>query len=595
MPDCPRSRWPAGRAFTLIELIVVILILGILAALAVVGYATITQRAHVARAETNLSNVAKATLVRATVQDADLLDRGVVHAAFEDSFDVTVDHGISAADPWRLGFHNQAPARDNDYSVGFDNGVADGVGQDEGGTRAVFLAKAGDETLARIVVWGGAAAGAGDSAQTSGTVPNGTTPSDVLADPALIGAAGPDDGAGEVGTGTPPAQGGPAVNDPDDVILNTGGAGVNTGATPTSMSKLDGPTVPWSRVPAQAVSADAGGYLLESDGTVSVYDNGAASPVPGLTDVVQIADNPMGSGYSYALHADGTVSLLDGTTFTPSPLTGVKLLVVDQWGRPGYALHTDSTLTTIASDGSLTPVVGITDARQVAIATQGAFVTHLSGEVSAIVDDAVVVAIPGLSNVQLVAAGQLGSAYALHKDGTLSGIGLQYDFEQVINVVRFPGIEGVTRVSVKFGATHATVLTAAGDVYLADCGVYTAEGCQGQVLDIGLSDVTTIYGLGSQEYTWALTSAGTVFQIQTPTSPVTFLTEAVVLPTTLTGVTQLADSGQGMIYTIHEDQSVKWSYVTGPEGGVATLLVEGYPGSPAGFVSAYGTALLLTR
>lgn len=161
------------RGFTLVELIVVLIIVGVLAAIASVAYTQVTDRAHVTRAEADLRNVAQAILVAATVENTSLLDRALVTAVLEDSFGGTVTDGIAAADA-RLGYADQAPQAPGDYSVGFYQ--ADGSVDDAPGSQAVLLTATVGQVLATTITVPGTASGLhGHAVQ----YPLGVTPQDV--------------------------------------------------------------------------------------------------------------------------------------------------------------------------------------------------------------------------------------------------------------------------------------------------------------------------------------------------------------------------------------------------------------------------------
>lgn len=167
------------RGFTLIELIVVILVLGMLAALAVVGYTQVTDRGQGARAQTNLRNLAMAVMVDATLEGARTLDRPLVLGALDAHMGVDVVDGLDAAATWVVGGAQDAPAVLDEFAVGFDDG--DRVPQDTGGCRAAAVTWAGGASYARIIALPPCV---GDG--TAGQVPDGTTPADVLADPTIV-------------------------------------------------------------------------------------------------------------------------------------------------------------------------------------------------------------------------------------------------------------------------------------------------------------------------------------------------------------------------------------------------------------------------
>jgi prepilin-type N-terminal cleavage/methylation domain-containing protein len=132
------------RGFTLVELIVVILIVGILAAIGVVAYTGLTDRAHATAAQANLRQVTAATITAATGAGTDELARADVLAAMATSSNGEVTDGLEAA-AWALGRAGDSPARAGEFAVGFDHG--DQVAVDDAGTRAALLAAAGDGSL----------------------------------------------------------------------------------------------------------------------------------------------------------------------------------------------------------------------------------------------------------------------------------------------------------------------------------------------------------------------------------------------------------------------------------------------------------------
>jgi type II secretory pathway pseudopilin PulG len=196
-----------------VELIVVILIVGILAAIAVVAVDRVTDRAHSAAALSNLRQVATATLVKHTDEQAPRLSRELMLAALVEDSSVDVVDGLNLADTWTLYGKDTSPTLPGDFAVGFDHGPGQPA-NDEGGSRAAVLTTGGDRLFAWVIVYGGSGGDLVDGA--AGEVPAGTTPSDVLGDPSLISDPVPGGSGGPGGPGGPGGSGGPGTAQPGE-------------------------------------------------------------------------------------------------------------------------------------------------------------------------------------------------------------------------------------------------------------------------------------------------------------------------------------------------------------------------------------------
>lgn len=139
------------RAFTVVELVVVLLVLGILGSVAIVGTTSVLERTRVVRAEMNLKNISTAVLAYAAVHDDPDLSREQVIAAIEETLQVEVVAGESAAATWVLGGRDFVPRGPLEFSVAFDNGS--GVANDEGGINAVLVTSTGLSAVAHEIDW----------------------------------------------------------------------------------------------------------------------------------------------------------------------------------------------------------------------------------------------------------------------------------------------------------------------------------------------------------------------------------------------------------------------------------------------------------
>ena len=141
---------PRQRAFTLIELIVALVAIGILATIAVLGYTTFTHRARVAAAQANLTQIATAVMVQHTEDGATNLNRVEFLTALDGRSSVTVVDGLSAANSWTFYGKDKSVTRAGDFAVGFDSGEGT-PSNDVAGNRAVITTDADGEMLAEIL------------------------------------------------------------------------------------------------------------------------------------------------------------------------------------------------------------------------------------------------------------------------------------------------------------------------------------------------------------------------------------------------------------------------------------------------------------
>lgn len=178
------------RGFTLIELIVVVLVIGVLAAVTVIGYQHFSSTAKARAAQANLRTVATSTLATTALNPGTALTRAVVTESLEAATGRAVVHGLGAAQT-ELGFAEEWPD-EAQYSVAFD-----GPDPDASGARAALLATGGGKTFAQIVSLSGPG--------QSGTVPAGTSPKALLEDPTLLDRESADQG-GESSPATAPSD-----------------------------------------------------------------------------------------------------------------------------------------------------------------------------------------------------------------------------------------------------------------------------------------------------------------------------------------------------------------------------------------------------
>jgi prepilin-type N-terminal cleavage/methylation domain-containing protein len=147
-----RARLPR-RGFTLVELVVVILIVGVLAAVGIVAHDQVTSRAHRAAAQANLHQVTTAVIAAATDQGTDVITRQMVLEVMSASSNGAVVDGLQG-DGWVLGRADQSPALAGEFAVGFDH--HDGQVTDTG-TRAALVVATGDgDLLAQVFTTAGA-------------------------------------------------------------------------------------------------------------------------------------------------------------------------------------------------------------------------------------------------------------------------------------------------------------------------------------------------------------------------------------------------------------------------------------------------------
>lgn len=91
------TRLPAG-GFTLVELLIVVVILGVLAAIAIPQYNRTKEQAYVATVKSDLDNA----MTEAEAYFAEHEDYGMTASYFQTSGDVTVDDVVEASSPAAL-------------------------------------------------------------------------------------------------------------------------------------------------------------------------------------------------------------------------------------------------------------------------------------------------------------------------------------------------------------------------------------------------------------------------------------------------------------------------------------------------------------
>jgi prepilin-type N-terminal cleavage/methylation domain-containing protein len=147
-----RARLPR-RGFTLVELVVVILIVGVLAAVGIVAHDQVTSRAHRAAAQANLHQVTTAVIAAATDQGTDVITREMVLEVMSASSNGAVVDGLHG-DGWVLGRADQSPALAGEFAVGFDH--HDGQVTNDGVRAALVVATGDGDLLAQVFTTAGA-------------------------------------------------------------------------------------------------------------------------------------------------------------------------------------------------------------------------------------------------------------------------------------------------------------------------------------------------------------------------------------------------------------------------------------------------------
>jgi prepilin-type N-terminal cleavage/methylation domain-containing protein len=311
-----RARLPR-RGFTLVELVVVILIVGILAAVGIVAHDQVTSRAHRAAARANLHQVTTAVIAAATDQGTDVITRQMVLEVMSASSNGAVVDGLHG-DGWVLGLKDQSPALAGEFAVGFDH--HDGQVTDTGVRGALVVATGDGDLLAQVFTTAGAGpvvpAEAGVTPEiVLGGTPGGST-SPVLSD-------------GSITVPVPP------VPAPAGVTAEPGDGAV---------------TVSWTPVPG-ATSYTVTATPLEGGAPVTV-----TTPAP----PVEVAGLVNGATYLVAVTAtvDARASQAsDPVVVTPtvpaSPVDPAKLLAADGAASDnfGYAVAIDGDTVVVGADG----------------------------------------------------------------------------------------------------------------------------------------------------------------------------------------------------------------------------------------------------
>lgn len=399
------------RGFTLIELIVVLLILGILAAIALFAWGYLTDSAHRAAAEANLKQISTSAIAAATLDGGTTLRQEDVDAALGDSAGT-------------LGDSTDSPTSVNPFAVGFDND--DHVVLDSSGVRAALLTAAGDGTLLAKVF----------TATATGPVvqaPPGSTPASVLA-ATPIGSLVPDFNAGPV---VPP------------LTIAYASTELPTTANQSVLPVLSG---------AQgAVTYTVNGTL--PDGVTFDPSTGALTTPPDPSVFTSVT---AGYRFSLGIKSDGTVwawgvnnygQLGDGTTTNSATPVQVQLpegVVITAVAANQHALALDQ-------DGKVW-AWGFNSTRQLGDLTTTNRPTPIAAQTPV-----------GRTFTQVAASA--GASFALASDGTVWSWGASGTilgrahtgtFGQVAQVA-LPGGTVVTKIAA--GSTHVAVVTSDGALY----------------------------------------------------------------------------------------------------------------------------------
>lgn len=159
-----RRRSLAGRAFTLVEVVVSLLLVATLSLIAVVGYGAVTDRAQRAAAQAVLSSAGTYLMVAdAAAGQVGVFDRAMVVAALEQSGGRVVRAGVHAADPVDLLGSDSAPGT-GQFAVGFSDFSGANVSDDRG-QQVALVTRAGGQWLAVVsgkgaYLWDGKFSGA---------------------------------------------------------------------------------------------------------------------------------------------------------------------------------------------------------------------------------------------------------------------------------------------------------------------------------------------------------------------------------------------------------------------------------------------------
>ena len=173
--ECTRVR---HRGFTLVELIVVVLVIGLLASIAVVSFRSVADRAQNVKATANLHELQTAVMADGVLKNASVLSRSLIIDALDAHFPGGVAPGTKASGWGLLQVDDQSPDEAT-FAAGFDAGPGSKAVGDSGSRAAVVLHSGSGRSVALVMTLSSGAGAAPVSC--TGQVASTVTPRLVLA------------------------------------------------------------------------------------------------------------------------------------------------------------------------------------------------------------------------------------------------------------------------------------------------------------------------------------------------------------------------------------------------------------------------------